>query len=87
MRIYSKINRDFKNYPFGIALKYLLSRELITKLSFFIPDKYFLINYFGGKIYLNLKESHMVRESALGIFEYWKIPLFKNLTACLIFVS
>ncbi len=79
MSIYSKINRDFKNYPFGIALKFLLARELITKLSFFIPNKYLLIKYFGGKIYLNLKESPMVRESALGIFEYWKIPLFEKL--------
>ena len=79
MSIYSKINKDFKNYPFRIALKFLLSRELITRLSFFIPNKYLLIKYFGGKIYLNLKESHMVRESALGIFEYWKIPLFKKL--------
>lgn len=50
-----------------------------AKLYKLIPDKYYLIKYHGGKIFLNLRESQMMRARALGIYEYKKMKLFKKL--------
>jgi len=70
--------RIFREYPIKIVFKIGLAK-LASRMSFLIPDKYFLINYYGGKIYLNLKESYMMIERALGVYEYWKTHLFINL--------
>ena len=53
--------------------------RIISKYNSWIPDKYYLINYQGGKIYLNLRESHMMKERFLGFYELEKINLFKQL--------
>jgi len=68
----------FKEYPIKIAFKKLLAKFL-SKMSFLIPNRYFLINYYGGKIYLNLRESQMMIERALGVYEYWKTHLVMDL--------
>ena len=69
----------FKDYPFGVACKLTFSEQLLSRISFIIPDKHFLINYWGGKIHLNLKEYNPGRNKALGVYEYWKTRLFMNL--------
>ncbi len=37
------------------------------------------MSYYGGRIYLNLKESSMMIDRALGVYEYWKTCLFMRL--------
>lgn len=71
--------RLLREYGFKIAFRIVLSNHLLPRISFIIPDKYFLINYYGGKIYLNLKESPMMLRRALGVFEYWKTRLLTDL--------
>lgn len=53
--------------------------NILWKFSYFIPDKYFLVKFRGGKIYLNLKESPMMIRRALGVYEPWKFKLFRDL--------
>jgi len=67
-----------RKYPFGVALRHVVANNLTQPVSSFIPDKYFLVNYRGGKIYLNLRESVMMRQRALGVYEYWKTRIFTN---------
>jgi FkbM family methyltransferase len=72
------MKRNIRGLPFGIFLKHALS-EMLSSLSFIIPDKHFPVNFYGGKIFLNLKESPMMRRRALGVYEYWKTRLFMDL--------
>jgi len=73
-----KTVKTFKEYPSSmIVLKKLLSRRL-SRMAFLLPNTYFLIRYCGGKIYLNLRESAMMMDRALGIYEYWKRKIFLN---------
>lgn len=66
------------NVPAGVIVKRGLSKVL-SKMGFVLPNKYFLIKSYGGKIYLNLRESRMMIDRALGIYEYWKTKLFFHL--------
>lgn len=70
---------DMKNFgkysPNVVLIKKFLSR-ILYKMSFLLPNKYLPIKYYGGKIYLNLKESVMMMERAFGVYEYWKTKLF-----------
>jgi len=59
-------------------LKKLLSIGL-SRAAFLLPNRYFLINYYGGKICLDLKESVAMMNRALGVYEYWKTKLFFNI--------
>ena len=70
-----KAKQLFSDYPLTVTIKLALS-ILLTVLSFLIPGRYYLISFCGGKIYLNLKESFMIRNRALGIYEFWKTRLF-----------
>lgn len=72
------MSRLHRKYPLAVKYKRKLSRYL-SRLSFIIHDKYFLVNYYGGKIYLNLKESNMMMDRTLGVYEYWKTRLFMDL--------
>ena len=60
-------------------LKILLYRILFSKkwVSSLIPNRYFLINVHGSKMFLNLKDPAM-RAYALGIYEYWKTLFFMD---------
>lgn len=58
----------------------IIDRTLISPLLYWlIPDKYYLIKYRGGKIYLNLRESMMMRFRAMGIYESEKTKLFQRI--------
>lgn len=60
------------------VLSKLLSMAL-SKIASLLPNRYFLVRYAGGKIYLNLNESYLMVMRALGVYEYWKTKLFFNL--------
>lgn len=47
-------------------------------MAFLLPNRHFLMKYHGGKIYLNLRESFMMMERVLGVYEHWKTRLFLN---------
>ena len=49
------------------------------KLNKLLVNKDYLISYAGGRIFLNLKESSMMRGRALGIYEYKKVKLLEKL--------
>jgi len=59
-------------------VKKLLSRTL-WRMTFPLPNKHRPIDYYGGKIYLNLRESFAMMDRALGVYEYWKTRLFFHL--------
>jgi FkbM family methyltransferase len=60
-----------------MALQKLLSRT-ISRMTFLLPDTYIPLRYYGGKIYLNLREYSPMVDKALGIYEPWKTDLFFN---------
>ncbi|RKZ27280.1 hypothetical protein DRQ20_00870 [bacterium] len=53
--------------------------NLIDPVRFFLPNKHFLVKYYGGKIYLNLRESRMMMKRPLGMYEPEKTRLFYRL--------
>ena len=68
-----------KHIEFSLStLALILPRYLLSRLHFLLPDRYFLITYYGGKIYLNLRESPMMMGRALGIYEYFKTRLISE---------
>lgn len=68
----------FKEFPFWVACKHYIS-FVLALMSFIIPNRYILIRYYGGRIYLNLKESYSMINRALGVYEYWKTLLIMDL--------
>ena len=76
---FGKVETTFKKYPFSALLRFALSRYFLPNVPFLLPDKHIPFRYFGGSIYLNLKESSMMRDRALGVYEYWKTRLFMEL--------
>jgi FkbM family methyltransferase len=72
------MERNFMEFPFFVKCKLGFSL-FISFFSFLIPNKYFLIKYAGGKIYLNLKESNMMINRALNVHGYWEVQLFKKI--------
>lgn len=75
----SRIIQLFTEYPFGVACRLRLSHLLHSRITCVIPDRYLLVPYVGGKIYLNLKESSMMMDRAFGVYEYWKTYIFRNM--------
>lgn len=67
-----------RNYPLKVAIKKLFA-IILFHLPFLLHNKYYLINYYGGKIYLNVKESKMMCSRFFGVYEYWKTQLFLDL--------
>jgi len=68
------------DYPISVALKMLLSRlAFVSQLPILLPDKHFLINYHGSKMYINLNFSPIMIDLALGVYEYRKTKLFYDL--------
>ena len=74
----AKTVNTFREYPSNVILLKKLLSIALWKMAFPLPNRYFLIEYYGGKIYLNLKESVMMMDRALGVYEYWKTKLFLN---------
>lgn len=59
-----------------VILKKVVSR---SPWRMALPNRYYMIKYYGGKIYLNLSESGMMMDRALGVYDYWKTKLFLKL--------
>lgn len=68
----------FRDYPITVVFKKLMVL-LCARASFLMPDKYYLVRYRGGRIYLNLKESPIMIAKAFGVYEYWKTKLLVDL--------
>jgi len=69
-----------RDYPLGVAVKMLLSRlAFVSQLPLFLPDRHFLTNHYGAKMYMHLKSSPIVVDMAFGVYEYWKATLFFDL--------
>lgn len=68
------------DYPPRVALKMLLSRLVfVSQLPFLFPDKHFLMNYYGAKMYIDLNSAPVMMDVAFGAYEYWKTKLFFDL--------
>lgn len=69
-----------RDYPLGVAIKMLLSRlAFVSQLPLLLPDKHFLMNHYGAKMYMHLKSSPVVLDVAFGVYEYWKTKLVLDL--------
>jgi len=68
-----------REYPFNVILLKRFLSIALWRMAFPLPNRCFPIKYYGGKIYLNLKESRPTMNMALGIYEYWKTKLFFNI--------
>jgi len=53
--------------------------SILSKMPFLFREGYQQVNYAGGNIYLDLKESEMMRQRALGGYEPRKTELFKKI--------
>lgn len=60
--------------PLRVVFRKILA-EIFSKKDSFLPEKHFIINYSGGKIYLNMKGTLMIK-GIIGVYEYWKTKLF-----------
>lgn len=65
-----------RDYPLRVAIKLLLSRFVfVSQLPLLLPEKHFLVNYHGAKMYINLFLWPSMMDRALGVYEYWKTKL------------
>lgn len=62
----------------AVFLNFINSRISRYKLDKLIPNKYYLVRFPGGKIYLNLREAQSERTKFIGFYEYKKMNLFKK---------
>lgn len=69
-----------RDYPLRVSMKMLLSRlAFVSQVPILLPDKHFLINYYGAKLYIDLTSAPVMVDVALGVYEYWKTKLFISL--------
>lgn len=61
-------------FPIGVEVK-----KRIARFYKYLPNSYTLESVPGGKMYLNRAESRMMFERTLGVYEYWKTQLFKEI--------
>src|SRR5581483_2449965 len=66
-----------KKSPVRFAKRLLIDHH--QAIRWLIPDKYFVFSVPGGKIYLNVKESSMMLERALGLYEPAKTQAIRAL--------
>jgi FkbM family methyltransferase len=68
-----------RDYPLSVSSKMLLSRaSFLSLIPFFLPDKYFLMNYHGAKMYINLFATPIAIDRGLEVYEYWMTKLFRS---------
>lgn len=61
-------------FPIGVEIK-----KRIARFYRYLPNTYTLEDVPGGKMYLNRAESRMMFERTLGVYEFWKTELFKEI--------
>jgi len=68
------------DYPLRVGIKMLLSRfAFVSQLPLLLPDKHFLMNYYGAKMYIDLNSAPVMMDMAFGVYEYRKTKLFFDL--------
>lgn len=71
---------SLRHYPLGIAARMLAARlAYVIPLPLLLPDRRFLLNHQGARIYRQLNSSPLDLDLALGTYEYWKGALFSRL--------
>lgn len=71
---------SLREYPLGVGVKMVLARlAFLVPLPFLLPDKRFLLNHHGAKMYRRLNSSPIDWDIASGTYEYWKTRLFCDL--------
>lgn len=69
-----------RDYPITVALKLLFARFIfLTQIPLLLPDKYFLVSYYGAKLNIRLFAHPVSMDLALGVYEYRKTRLFCQL--------
>lgn len=78
--LYFYYGERLRDYPTKVACKMLFSRLVfVLHLPILLPDKHFLMNHYGAKMYMRLKSSPIMVDVAFGVYEYWKTKLFTSL--------
>jgi len=71
---------SLRAYPFAVGLKMLAARlAFLVPFPFLLPDKRFLLDHHGAKMYRQLSPSPIHWDIALGTYEFWKTRLFSTL--------
>lgn len=73
----AKIYSGMEGIPFWVKMKTMLLIP-ISMLCYLIPDRYYLVNYIGGKIYLRLAEYPTMFARKFGVYEYLKSSFFRS---------
>ncbi len=69
-----------RDFPLPVAAKMILSRvAFLSLIPFFLPDRHFLMKYYGAKMYIDLFEAPIAFDRAFGVYEYWTTRLFRNI--------
>jgi FkbM family methyltransferase len=69
-----------RDYPVVVALKLLFGRFFfLTQIPLLLPDRHFSVSYYGAKLNIRLFSHPVFMDYALGVYEYWKTTLFRQL--------
>ena len=69
-----------RDYPVTVALKLLFTRIIfLTQIPLLLPNRRFLVSYYGAKLNIPLFMHPICMDMALGVYEYWKTRLFLQL--------
>jgi len=69
-----------RDYPVTVALKLLFARIVfLTQIPLLLPDRSFLVSYYGAKLNIPLFSHPISIDMALGVYEYRKTRLFHQL--------
>jgi FkbM family methyltransferase len=71
------MSKLMKKSPLRFAKRWLVRNH--DRIRCLIPDRYFAFSVPGGKIYLNIKESSMMFERSLGLYEPEKTKAVQDL--------
>jgi FkbM family methyltransferase len=71
---------SLRAYPPTVGIKILLARlAFVVPLPFLLPDKHYLLNHQGSRMYRQLNSCPIYWDVALGTYEYWKTRLISDL--------
>ena len=67
---------SLRAHPLKVAMKMLAARlAFVVPLPLVLPDKRFLLNHYGAKMYMSLTNSPILLDCAFGVYEYWTTRL------------
>jgi len=71
------MSKLLKKSPLRFTKRLLINNH--DRIRWLIPDRYFVFTVPGGRIYLNIKESSMMLERSLGLYEPGKTKAVQDL--------